>query len=183
MLTPPCGTPFASGIHTIQSPGTESSSVSAQALAQITCARCHQGVRLTAELGVPGTRVASYEASYHGLAPRLGSTVVANCASCHGSHLILGSTDPRSTINKANLAVTCGRCHPGAKAKFTRFPVHGGTLPGAEIGSRVVGWIRHFYLGAILLVVAAMILHNTLLWRSKHTDRGLGPNLAGWHLD
>ena len=159
------------GIHTIQAPGTPSSSVSAQALAQITCARCHQGMRLSAEFGVPGARVASYEASYHGIASRLGSTYVANCASCHGSHLILASSDPRSTINKANLPVTCGQCHPGATARFTRFPVHGGTLPAADIGSRVVAWIRRFYIGVILLVVGAMILHNAVLWRSKAVAR------------
>ena len=159
------------GIHTIQAPGNPSSSVSAQALAQITCARCHQGVRLTAEFGVPGARVASYEASYHGMASRLGSTFVANCASCHGSHLILASSDPRSTINKANLAATCGQCHPGATARFTRFPVHGGMTPVADIGGKVVAWIRQFYLGVILSMVGAMVLHNALLWRSKAVAR------------
>jgi cytochrome b subunit of formate dehydrogenase len=155
------------GIHTIQAPGNPSSSVSAQALAQITCARCHQGVRLAREFGVPGARVASYQASYHGLASRLGSTVVANCASCHGSHLILASSDPRSTINRANLAATCGQCHPGATAKFTRFPIHAGTSPTAGVGALVVAWVKRFYLGIILFVVAAMLLHNLVVWRSK----------------
>ena len=159
------------GIHTIQAPDNPSSSVSAQALAQMTCARCHEGLRLTSEFGVPGTRVTSYEASYHGLASRLGSTLVANCASCHGAHLILASSDPRSTINKANLAVTCGQCHPGATAGFTRFPVHAGTSPSSDIGSRVIAWIRRLYLGIILTVVGAMILHNALLWRSKAVAR------------
>jgi cytochrome b subunit of formate dehydrogenase len=159
------------GIHTIQAPGNPSSSVFAQALAQITCARCHEGVRLSREFGVPGARVTSYEASYHGLASRLGSTVVANCASCHGSHLILPSSDPRSTINKANLAATCGQCHPGATARFTRFPVHAGALPANDIGSKVVAWIRQFYLGVIFSVVGLMILHNALLWRSKAVAR------------
>lgn len=159
------------GIHTIQAPGNPSSSVSAQALAQITCARCHEGVRLSHEFGVPGARVTSYEASYHGLASRLGSTVVANCGSCHGSHLILPSSDPRSTINKANLAATCGQCHSGATARFTRFPVHAGALPANDIGSKVVAWIRQFYLGVIFSVVGLMILHNALLWRSKAVAR------------
>jgi Ni,Fe-hydrogenase I cytochrome b subunit len=159
------------GIHTIQAPGIPSSSVSAQALAQITCASCHQGVRLTGEFGVPGARVTSYQASYHGMASRLGSTFVANCASCHGSHLILASSDPRSTINKANLAATCGQCHPGASARFTRFPVHAGRTPSADIGDRVVAWIRRVYLGVIFSVVGAMILHNALLWRRKAVAR------------
>jgi cytochrome b subunit of formate dehydrogenase/5-methylcytosine-specific restriction endonuclease McrA len=159
------------GIHTIQAPGNPSSSVSAQALAQITCARCHQGVRLTREFGVPGARVASYEASYHGLASSLGSTVVANCASCHGSHLILASSDPRSTINKANLSVTCGQCHHGATAKFTRFPIHAGTSASAGVGTVVVAWVKRFYLSVILFVVCAMLLHNLVVWRSKAVAR------------
>jgi cytochrome b subunit of formate dehydrogenase len=159
------------GIHTIQAPGNPASSVSAQALAEITCARCHEGVRLSRELGVPGARVTSYLNSYHGLASKLGSTVVANCASCHGSHLILPSSDPRSSINKANLAVTCGKCHPGATAKFTRFPVHGGTPMAADIGSIVVGWIKRFYLIVIFSVIGGMILHNAVVWRSKAVAR------------
>lgn len=155
------------GIHTIQAPGNPSSSVSAQALAEITCARCHQGLQLTREFGIPGARVVSYQASYHGLASRLGSTVVANCASCHGSHLILASSDPRSTISQANLPATCGRCHPGATAEFTRFPIHAGTSPNADVGIMVVAWVKRFYLGAILFVVTAMLLHNLVIWRGK----------------
>jgi formate dehydrogenase gamma subunit len=159
------------GIHTIQAPNNPSSSVSAQALAEITCARCHQGVRLTREFGVPGARVASYQSSYHGLASRLGSTVVANCASCHGSHLILASSDPRSTINKANLPATCGQCHPGATAKFTRFPIHAGATSTGGIGIAVVDWVRRLYLTVILFVAGAMIVHNVVVWRSKAVAR------------
>jgi cytochrome b subunit of formate dehydrogenase len=159
------------GIHTIQSRKNADSSVSGQALAQITCSRCHQDVRLTREFGVPGGRVSSYRDSYHGLASRLGSTVVANCASCHGSHLVLASTDPRSTIHKANLAVTCGQCHPGATEKFTRFPIHAGTSPDADFGAALVVWIRKIYLTVIFFVIGAMFAHNAVIWRSKALAR------------
>ncbi|MGA7770635.1 MAG: cytochrome b/b6 domain-containing protein [Candidatus Sulfotelmatobacter sp.] len=81
--------------------------------------------------------------------------------------MILASSDPRSTINTANLAATCGQCHPGATARFTRFPVHARTSPSADVGDRVVAWVKWFYLGVIFSVVGAMILHNALLWRSK----------------
>jgi cytochrome b subunit of formate dehydrogenase len=159
------------GIHTIQAPSAPGSSVSAQALAQITCARCHEGVRLTTEFGVPGHRVTSYLNSYHGLASRLGSTVVANCASCHGAHLILSSSDPRSSINKANLPVTCGKCHPGATANFTRFPIHAGAPLSADTGTIIVAWVRRAYLWIIFCVLGAMILHNLIVWNSKASAR------------
>ena len=54
----------------------------------------------------------------------MGSSAVANCASCHGVHNILPSSDPKSTINHANLAHTCGQCHPGANDKFIANKVH-----------------------------------------------------------
>jgi len=76
-------------------------------------------VRLSDEFGVQGNRVSTYLDSYHGLASEGGSLVVANCASCHGVHNIFPSSDPRSTINKANLDVTCGKCHQGVTQKFT----------------------------------------------------------------
>ena len=112
------------GIHTIKSHIDPNSSVSEQNIARTTCARCHEGVRLSQEFGVAGNRVSSYLDSYHGLASEGGSAVVANCASCHGVHNILPSSDPRSTINRANLDATCGKCHKGVTQKFTLTKVH-----------------------------------------------------------
>src|SRR4029077_2589136 len=106
------------GIHSIKAHLDPNSSVAAQNLAQVTCARCHEGVRLSQEFGFQGRRATTYLASYHGLASKLGSQIVANCASCHGVHNILPSSDPRSTIHRANLVKTCGQCHPGVTEKF-----------------------------------------------------------------
>src|SRR5512146_1841575 len=155
------------GIHSIKAPTDPSSSVAAQALARTTCARCHEGERLATEFGVPGERVKTYLASYHGLASKLGSTVVANCASCHGVHNILPSTDPRSMINRANLAKTCGHCHPGASDKFSQGKVHIDAPLSADVGSVAVRWIRRFYVGMILLTIGGMLLHNFIIWRRK----------------
>jgi cytochrome b subunit of formate dehydrogenase len=160
------------GIHTIKAHIDPNSSVSEQNLARTTCARCHEGVRLSKEFGVPGNRVSSYMDSYHGLAAEGGSAVVANCASCHGVHNILPSSDPRSTINRANLDATCGKCHQGVTQKFTLTRVHleDGTHP-RDIGSIAVRWIRWFYLVLIFGVIGAMFLHNAIIWRSKAVAR------------
>src|SRR5581483_6696421 len=80
------------GIHSIQSHVDPNSSVSAENLARSTCARCHEGVRLSQEFGMEGRRTTTYLASYHGLASKLGSPIVANCSSCHGVHNILPSS-------------------------------------------------------------------------------------------
>ncbi|HEV2401201.1 MAG TPA: cytochrome b/b6 domain-containing protein [Candidatus Sulfotelmatobacter sp.] len=155
------------GIHSIKAHTDPNSPVSAQNVAQATCARCHEGVRLSQEFGIEGRRATTYLASYHGLAARLGSQVVANCASCHGTHSIFPSSDPRSTINPANLARTCGQCHPGVTEKFTAAKVHVDAPLSADIGSKAVRWIRKFYLGMIFAVIGGMLLHNFIIWRSK----------------
>lgn len=155
------------GIHSIKSHLDPSSSVNAANLAKVTCARCHEGVRLSQEFDVEGNRASTYLASYHGLASKRGSQVVANCASCHGVHNILPSSDPRSTIAQANLARTCGQCHPGVTEKFLLGKVHVDAPLSADIGSVAVRWIRGFYLFMILGVIGGMVLHNLIIWRRK----------------
>jgi len=159
------------GIHSIKAPLDPASTVSAQLVAQATCARCHEGVRLTQEFGVPAHRVSTYMDSYHGLASRLGSQVVANCASCHGVHNILPSADPRSTIHGANLVKTCGQCHPGVSQKFVLAKVHVDAPLSADTGSVAVRWVRRFYVSMILAVIGAMLAHNFLIWRRKAVAR------------
>jgi cytochrome b subunit of formate dehydrogenase len=159
------------GIHSIKSHLDPNSSVAAKNLARTTCARCHEGVRLSQEFGVEGGRSSTYLASYHGLASELGSSVVANCASCHGVHNILPSSDPRSTINRANLVKTCGQCHPGVTDKFVVGKVHVDAPLSADIGSIAVRYIRRFYLGMILAVIGGMVLHNLIIWRRKAIER------------
>ena len=159
------------GIHSIKAHTDPNSPVSAQNVALATCARCHEGVRLSQEFGVQGRRETTYLASYHGLASRLGSQVVANCASCHGTHSIFPSSDPRSTINRANLVRTCGQCHPGVTEKFTAAKVHVDAPLSADVGSKAVRWIRKFYLSMIFVVIGGMLAHNFILWRAKVLER------------
>jgi predicted CXXCH cytochrome family protein len=89
-----------------------------------TCVSCHEDPGLQQKYAIPGNRLASYMGSYHGAATQLGDSRTANCASCHGNHLILPSTDPRSSVNPANLPKTCGKCHPGAGVHFAEGKIH-----------------------------------------------------------
>jgi cytochrome b subunit of formate dehydrogenase/5-methylcytosine-specific restriction endonuclease McrA len=170
MLAPTCTD--CHGIHSIKPHNDPNSPVAEQNVSRDICARCHEGVRLSQEFGVPGNRVTSYFDSYHGLAAEGGSVVAANCSSCHGVHNILPSTDPRSTINRANLDSTCGQCHKGVTQKFTRTPVHlqSGSR-SADIDSIATRWVRWIYIPLILLVIGVMFLHNAIIWRSKAVAR------------
>jgi formate dehydrogenase gamma subunit len=160
------------GIHKILVPIDESTNAPTTAVGTDSCAKCHEGVALTQEFGVAGERVSTYKDSYHGLASQLGSKVVANCASCHGVHNILPSSDPRSMISAANLTHTCGQCHVGAGANFTTGKVHltselvsAGVSP--DLGSRGTSIVRWIYIPLIVLTISGMAIHNILVWRKK----------------
>ena len=151
------------GEHNIISPKQAGSPVNASHVRD-TCARCHGDVRLSRRFGLPSDVVVSFDASYHGLAGKGGSQSVANCASCHGYHNILPSSDPKSTINARNLPATCGKCHPGAGSRFALGPVHwleGGKEPPG------VAWVRGLYLGLIPVTIGLMLLHNLADWFRK----------------
>ena len=129
-----------------------------------TCGSCHGDVRLTRKFGMPSDRLVSFDSSFHGLAAKSGSQTVASCASCHGVHNILPSSDSKSTINAKNLAKTCGQCHPGAGTRFAISQVHvaeGRSEPGST------RWVRQFYLLLIPVTLGLMVLHNVGDWVRK----------------
>jgi cytochrome b subunit of formate dehydrogenase len=86
------------------------------------CAKCHQSgqkaqVRYT---GKQDKIVDHYRESIHGKGLlQSGLTVTANCADCHTPHHELPSRDPRSSVNRANIAETCAQCHRGIYELFT----------------------------------------------------------------
>ncbi len=136
-------------------------------IAQEVCSRCHASERMNTKFNLPTDRVTTFFASYHGLAVQFGSARAANCASCHGVHLILPSSDPRSMVNQKNLVQTCGKCHPGATANFAGGKVHVDDTKEADVGSFINRWVRRIYKGLIILVIGGMLVHNGLAWRVK----------------
>jgi cytochrome b subunit of formate dehydrogenase len=129
-----------------------------------TCGSCHGNVRLTRKFGMPSDRLVSFDSSFHGLAAKSGSQTVANCASCHGVHNILPSSDPKSMVYAKNLPKTCGKCHEGAGTRFAISQVHvaeGVTEPSA------LTWVRQFYLLIIPVTIGLMMLHQGGDWFRK----------------
>jgi len=153
------------GEHLILEPSNPASALNAANISAQTCGRCHADARMTRLYDLPADRLPSYADSFHGLAVREGTLTAANCASCHGVHDILRSSDPRSTINAANLRKTCSQCHQGIGEKLAIGPVHVRISTG-EVHP-VVQWIRGFYLVIIPLTLGFMVLHNLLDWLAK----------------
>jgi len=128
------------------------------------CSKCHASARINAKFHMPNDRVSTFLGSYHGLTVQGRSTGAANCASCHGYHKILLSTDPNSSIHKNHLVETCGRCHPGATENFAFSRVHTDDLTGSDEGATANRWVRRIYLVLIFTVVGSLSLHNLLAW-------------------
>ncbi len=167
------------GEHTILAPSEAGSLVNPARVSVVTCGRCHADERLASRYNLSQDKLPSFQDSFHGLAARGGSQTVANCASCHGIHNILASSDPRSTINPKNLSQTCGRCHAGVGQRFAIGPVHVRSASMAEHVS--VKWIRYAYLWLIPLTIGFMLLHNGLDYFAK-LRRGRHANESGEQL-
>jgi len=149
-------------------------SSSALAISEDVCSRCHSSERMNTKYNLPADRVKTFFDSYHGLAAQYGSTVAANCASCHGFHKVLPSSDTNSTISKANLVVTCGKCHPGANKEFSQGKIHiapDGQAGGTDFGSKLNNWTRRIYLFLIFATIGGMLAHNGILFIKKTAAR------------
>jgi predicted CXXCH cytochrome family protein len=142
--------------HDIRSPADLDSIVYATKVAAV-CSRCHDDERLARQYGLLTSRLKTFSASYHGMASKSGETRVANCSSCHGHHDIRPSNDPRSAIAPANIAATCGTCHPGAGPNFSKGRVH---VISERTENRWAYTVKIFYLvviGGLVSVFLAFI--------------------------
>jgi len=153
------------GEHGILRVSDPCSTVSPTQVAQATCSPCHEAAYLNEKYGIPAGRLASFVDSYHGLKSKAGDVTVANCASCHGSHKILPSRDPASSINPAHLRETCGQCHPAITKELASTRIH-------EIGlGQRPGWPRTIgaiYVVGIVIIIGFMVVHVLMDYR-RHT--------------
>ncbi len=91
---------------------------------------------------------ASFREGLHGYALETGNPRAPDCATCHGKHQILPSSDPRAATHKVRLPGTCASCHGEAGLltdQFVRLPqsfqqyavsVHGqGTQRGVAVAA------------------------------------------------
>ena len=160
------------GEHSIRPPNEVGSRVSEASISH-TCSGCHDAEHINSKFSMPSDRITTYDDSYHGLAARGGRKTVANCASCHGWHKVLPSSDPASTVHPSNLGRTCGECHPNAGDKFAQVKIHE-ALSGTD--SRVARYLELAYMILIPLVIGSMIIHNTLdLVRKSRAQTPLPP--------
>jgi predicted CxxxxCH...CXXCH cytochrome family protein len=107
----PVGAPFAASIHgeagvscvDCHADLAKAELPHAEKLARVDCSPCHEA------------EAAKYAKSWHAKALlKSPDAKGAVCSSCHGTHDILPSKDPRSRTNHFNVPATCLACHGNA---------------------------------------------------------------------
>ncbi len=139
--------------HTIQRADTDAWRLSVTR----ECGTCHSAV------------VDSFTRTFHGKVTQLGFARVAACADCHGAHDILPGSNPASTVAKARLIETCGRCHKGANAQFVKYDPH--PNPRDYHRSKVLWWANAFYWMLIPGCFGFFALHSALWFNRSWRER------------
>ena len=126
-----------------------------------TCAQCHGAMRIASRYSLSRNVVDTYMDSFHGLANQMGGVSAANCASCHGFHGILPSSDPGSMTHKDSLPKTCGKCHQGIGTRLALGDLKIHAPPGAADGKApVVNFVARAYFWIIVFVIGGMLFYN-----------------------
>ncbi|MEW6509624.1 MAG: hypothetical protein AB1428_01555 [Bacteroidota bacterium] len=106
------------GAHEIAPVKDPRSAVSPQRVPFV-CGSCHrEGSPVSRQREIHQANIVeNYSESIHGEGLlKKGLVVSATCASCHTAHRIFRHTDPRSSINRRNIAATCTQCHAQIEA-------------------------------------------------------------------
>jgi hypothetical protein len=159
------------GEHDIVAVADTASRVSPGHIA-MTCSHCHAEEALASKYDLPPSVYKTYRDSFHGIANKYGELVVAECASCHGFHDILPSTNPRSSIHPDNIVETCGQCHKGVSENFARGKIHVRATKESSPGVYIVRKFYTWFIGVLALLFIAYILLESV-GRIKRKKRAI----------
>ena len=153
--------------HTIEDPRTASFRLESVQL----CANCHSDADLMNKYGISPNVVKTYLEDFHGRTVALIEKQdrdiwvdEAVCTDCHGIHDIQSVDDPDSPVIKANLAVTCGKCHDDVSQNFSgawlsHYETTFDKLP-------LIFLVEWFYKLLIPFILVGLSIHVLLdLWR------------------
>jgi len=111
------------GAHGVKSHSDDRSPTFRSAVPTL-CGSCHRSEgaapRVNAEL-LEVNAFTDYSKSVHGRGlTEKGLLPSAICIDCHGSHMILNHTDPRSSVYDKNIPATCATCHQGIYKQYIK---------------------------------------------------------------
>ncbi len=90
------------------------------AVSKVNCGICH----FLGRDGAPKEQAGEYKLSVHGRAAGKGITLAPTCQTCHGSHTVYRSADPRSLTGREKIPSLCGQCHASELGNYEK-SIHG----------------------------------------------------------
>jgi predicted CXXCH cytochrome family protein len=150
------------------------------------CAKCHANEALMRKYGLSTDVFNSYVADFHGTTVELFAkqspdqpSNKAVCVDCHGVHDIASVKGSSPEVVKANLLVTCQKCHPDATTAFPDSWV--GHFAPSQKYFPLVYYVNLFYLILLPLVLGGMALFVLLdlARRILNRTRGHGGHPTG----
>jgi len=123
------------------------------------CSNCHK------------TEFGTYRDSFHGEVTAIGDLRTATCSSCHGAHLVLPASDPRSPTSPERIVSTCQKCHDGATASFTDYRPHAEPRDASKFPQLHAVYL---FMTTLLVAVFAFFGLHTLLWLLHSLRTGEG---------
>ena len=117
-----------------------------------TCGGCHKEQSET------------YRDTFHAQVSALGYVETAHCWDCHGFHEIRPATDPKSTIARANLPATCGKCHSGVTMSFVSYQPH---ADRHNYHAYPALWASWMFMNMLLASVLGFFAVHALLWLNR----------------
>lgn len=130
------------------------------------CGDCHANRQLMGKYGISSNVLKTYLQDFHGASISLRQenegqiAPEAVCSDCHGVHDITRPTDANSPVLKANLSVTCQKCHEGATPQFSNAWL--GHYEPTLHKATLVYFVKWFYRIFIPFVLVGMTLHIIL---------------------
>jgi predicted CXXCH cytochrome family protein len=129
-----------------------------------TCGGCHS------------EKLATYHDTFHAQVSALGYIETAHCWDCHNFHEILPASNAKSTVARANLPATCGKCHTGVTKSFITYQPHADRHDRKEYP---LVYYSSLFMNLLLTSVIGFFLLHTILWlirsaieRRQHRTRG-----------
>jgi len=113
------------------------------------CGQCHQDV------------TESYFDTFHGKVSKLGYTAAAKCYDCHGSHDVLPTWNPKSSLSRQNIVATCGKCHKSSHRQFAGYLTH---ATHHNKDKYPILYYTFWFMTILLLTTFGVFGAHTLLW-------------------
>jgi predicted CXXCH cytochrome family protein len=121
------------GDHNIMSKAVSDSPIFSRNVPDL-CASCHrEGEKAAVKYqGTEHEIIKHYKMSIHGKGlSESGLLVSATCTNCHTSHSMLPTSNPDSSVNRANIVDTCATCHLGI-AEQLKQSIHSAAINKTE---------------------------------------------------